>query len=207
MRHSGQTLNPDARVGEPLDDDQLLAKCRNGDQRAWRELVRTHFDFVYRVAFRLGTPEEELDDVCQEAFFVVFRKSSDFIGGRFQTWLYRIAANVVSERLRRRRFRNGLLKLLGASANETAWRPHAPDGAVEAREAQDLMRQVLERMTWKKREAFVLYEIEGLSSEEIAARTGCNPQTVRTRIHHARREFAAIAKKRGLAAALGVRHA
>jgi DNA-directed RNA polymerase specialized sigma24 family protein len=60
------------------------------------------------------------------------------------------------------------------------------------------VREVLARMAAKKREVFVLYELEGLSGEEIAERIGCGTATVWTRLHYARQEFRRIASARGL---------
>jgi RNA polymerase sigma-70 factor (ECF subfamily) len=198
-----KSLGRDADTPEERDHAALLARCRAGNQGAWRELVATHFDFVYRVARRLGTPAEELEDVCQETFLVVHQKAESFSQGRLQTWLYRIAANIALHRHRRRRFRRALAQLLGVGGLAQGWEPRAPDRVLETREADQAVQQVLEAMSWKKREAFVLYEIEGLDSEEIAERLGCSAATVRTRLHHARRQFASLARKRGVLAALG----
>jgi RNA polymerase sigma-70 factor (ECF subfamily) len=52
-------------------------------------------------------------------------------------------------------------------------------------------------MAAKKREVLALYEIDGLSGDEIAERLGCPPATVRTRLYHARREFLRLARRHG----------
>src|SRR5262245_22541086 len=95
-------------VATTLDADGLsnvLARCRAHDESAWKELYDAHFEFVYRVARRLGTPESEAEDVAHDVFVVVYKKLDRFEGGRLTTWLYRITANVVSDRHRRRRVR------------------------------------------------------------------------------------------------------
>lgn len=144
---------------------------------------------------RLGTPEAELDDVVQDTFIVAFKRLGSFEGGRFSTWLYRIAANVVSGRHRRRRVRAAFQALFGQVEE-----PHTegPESAYETKEAQASVGAVLERMSSKKREVFALYELEGLSGEEIAERIGCKVETVWTRLHYARRDFERIARKRGI---------
>ena len=85
--------------------DEVVARCRAQDQSAWKELYDAHFDFVYRVARRLGTPAAEAEDVVHDVFEVVFKKLDQFEEGRLTTWMYRITANVVSDRHRRRRVR------------------------------------------------------------------------------------------------------
>ncbi|MBI3178778.1 MAG: RNA polymerase sigma factor [Deltaproteobacteria bacterium] len=182
-------------VGHMVDSAALLEGCRQGREEAWRALFNAHFDFVRRVARRLGTPAGELDDVCQDAFWVVFRKIEDFTGGRFTTWLYRITANVVSGRHRRRRFRGKLAELFGRAQQPE---PKSPEHQVAQHEAERMVGEILAVMSPKKREVFALYEIEGLSGQEIAEQVGCKLDTVWARLHHARKEFFRIAGKRGL---------
>lgn len=183
------------QVPEIAPEFELLACCRAGDPAAWKQLYDAHFEFLERISRRLGTPDAELDDVVQETFLVAFRKLGSFQSGRFSTWLYRIAANVVSGRHRRRRIRAAFQSLFGRAEERTT---RSADHEYEAREAQACVAEVLERMAPKKREVFALYELEGLSGEEIAERIGCKLDTVWTRLHYARKDFERIARKRGL---------
>ena len=183
---------------EAPDFAGLLARCRESDERAWRELFDAHFSFVFAVARRLGTPASEVDDVCQEVFVVVFRKIGDFQHGRFTTWLYRIVANVVSDRHRRRRFREAMHDLAERVLPATLVPAPTPEASVQQRDAEAAVDRVLARMSPKKREVFALYELESLSGEEIAERVGCKVDTVWTRLHYARKEFAQIAEKLGV---------
>jgi RNA polymerase sigma-70 factor, ECF subfamily len=179
-----------AEAAEMTGEGELLGRCRSGDVAAWRRLYDAHFDFVYRVARRLGTPVEELEDVCQETFLVAFRKLDQFREGKLSTWLYRIAANVASDRHRRRRVRRAFAGLWGGAREESAAR--TPEREYESAEAEALVSRILERMPPKKREVFALFEVEGLSGEEVAERVGCKLATVWTRLFHARREFEAL---------------
>lgn len=180
------------------EGDGILAvveRCRARDETAWKELYDAHFDFVFRVARRLGTPPGEVEDVVHDVFMVVHRKLDHFEGGRLTTWLYRITANVVSERHRKRRVRRafeGLRVWIGAEPSES------PERFVEKRSASAAVDRVLERMVPKKREVFALFELEGLSGEEIADRVGCPVNTVWTRLHHARKEFVRVARRLGV---------
>lgn len=174
---------------------ELVERCRAGERDAWSRLFALHHDFVRRAARRLGTPEAELDDVVQEAFTVAFRQLPGFSGGRMSTWLFRIASNAVSNRHRRRRVREAFLGMLGRQPPREA--PSA-ERQWEAREAQEAVGKVLARMTPKKREVFALFELEGLSGEEISERVGCPVPTVWTRLHHARAEFQRLARQQGV---------
>jgi RNA polymerase sigma-70 factor (ECF subfamily) len=170
----------------------VVERCRARDESAWRELYDAHFEFVLRVARRLGTPEAEAEDVVHDVFVVVHRKLDRFEGGKLTTWLYRITANVVSERHRRRRVRRAFESLkiwIGAEAGES------PERAAERSSATRAVERVLERMHPKKREVFALFELEGLAGEEIADRIGCPINTVWTRLYHARKQFLEIARR------------
>lgn len=170
----------------------VVDRCRARDESAWKELYDAYFDFVLRVARRLGTPEAEAEDVVHDVFVVVHKKLDRFEGGRLTTWLYRITANVVSERHRKRRVRNAFetLKIwIGGEPSES------PERSAERSSATRAVERVLERMNPKKREVFALFEIEGLSGEEIAERIGSPVNTVWTRLYHARKQFLEIARR------------
>lgn len=175
--------------------DPLVERCRTGERAAWRRLYDTHFDFAYRTARRLGLPDADVEDAVQEAFEVAFRRLSDFRTGRFSTWLYRIVANVVAARLRKRRVREFFGGLLGAS--------HSDEGAshaakVEARRTLAAVQDILQKLTREKREVFALHEIEGLSHDEIAELVGVKVETIRTRLFYARRDFEKHALRLGV---------
>lgn len=174
----------------------LVERCRERDESAWRELYDAHFEFVHRVAYRLGTPTAELDDVVQDVFTIAYRRLDQFEAGRFTTWLYRICANVVSARHRHRRVRRVFASLLPWVATPAP--TEAPGRAVERDQTSRAVQQILERMTPKKREVLVLFELEALPAREIAERLGCPEATVFTRLHHARREFKDLARRLGL---------
>jgi len=183
---------PDIPVLSTDQEGALFDRCRRGEPGAWHELFDAHFDFVRRLSRRLGTPDSELDDVSQEVFAIVFRRLDSFRDGRFTTWLFRIVSNVVSHRHRKQRIRSLLGELLGRQGARLS--AEDPQRHLERRELAERARRILERMSAKKREVFVLYELEGCSGEEIAERVGCPVETVRTRLFHARKDFARLSE-------------
>jgi len=179
----------------PRDGDAALAaRCHAGDETAWEALYDAHFDFVFRVARRLGVPEHEAEDVSHDVFLVAHRRIGDFTEGRLSTWLYRITANVVRDRHRRWRVRQSLdvfkTWLFGKDVP-------TPEAVAVRASAGRAIEEVLARMSPKKREVFALYELEGLEGEQIADRLGCPIGTVWTRLHHARKDFVKIARRLG----------
>ena len=176
--------------------DPLVEACRAGAPGAFRALYEANFDFAWRTARRLGTPEADVDDVVQDSFRIAWQQLDRFTWGRFTTWLYRIIANVVSDRLRRARVRDFFGGLLGRVQREDD--EGASEARVEARHALRAVERVLRRLSNEKREVFALFEFEGLSHQEIAELTGVKVETVRTRLHYARKDFERLAGELGV---------
>lgn len=177
------------------DDLELVRRCRAGDRSAWRALYDAQHGFVFRVARRLGTPVEETEDVVHEVFIVVLKQIEQFRGGRLTTWIYRITANTVSYRHRRRRTRRALVEMAQRVGLASPTTPEAVSSAASDARAVE---RILERMSPKKRAVFALFELEGLSGEEIAERERCPLNTVWSRLRHARQDFLRVGSKMGL---------
>ena len=180
-----------------VDDVEWVARCKAGDRAAFRQLYERHFRSVHRTAQCLGTPPGELEDVGQEVFSHAFRSLDRFSGGNFGHWLHRICANVVTDHHRKRRVRETFGRFWSAESAEPVAPGPGPEGEVERAQAEQHVAKILARMRPKQREVFALFELEGLSGEEIADRVGCPVNTVWTRLHHARRDFVRIGEKRG----------
>jgi RNA polymerase sigma factor (sigma-70 family) len=179
------------------DELELIARCRAGDHSAFRDLYDRHFDSVHWLAQRLGTPNAELDDVTQEVFSNALGKLSHFSGGNFSHWIHRICANVVTDHHRKRRVRDTFRKLWRPNRTEDADSHPTPEGLLARAQAERQVALILARMRPKHREVFALFELEGLSGDQIAARLSCPVNTVWTRLYHARRAFVSIGKRRG----------
>lgn len=159
-------------------------------EREWRAFYEAHSGFVYRVVSRLAGPELAVEDICQDVFLALIRGLPGFEGrAALQTWMYRVCLNVVSEHRRRawraRRLR-GALSWLGAAEA----RAPSPEGQVQSRLELDALRAVLGELSRKRREVFVLCELEQLGPAEAAEVLGVPAVTVRTRLFHARKDCA-----------------
>jgi len=150
------------------------------------DVYRDHFDFVYRLAARLGGPGVDAEDAAQEVFTVVGRRLDTFNNSSaITTWLYGITLNVVRSIRRNARTR----KLLAIQDHKRAVPLQSVDRA-EVLDAHRIAYEILGTMSPKKAEAFILAEFEDLSCDEIAALVGTKAQTVWSRLHYARKEFA-----------------
>jgi RNA polymerase sigma-70 factor (ECF subfamily) len=149
------------------------------------------FDEVARWLRALGAPDADREDLAQEVFMVVRRRLGDFDGGNLPGWLYRIASRQVRQHRRRVWFRLVFTRRT-KSVDDLPQLDANPAVILEKREKRALVDQLLALMSDKRRTAFVLYEIEGYSGEEIAEMQQIPLNTVWTRLHHARREFFAL---------------
>jgi RNA polymerase sigma-70 factor (ECF subfamily) len=146
-------------------------------------VYEAEFDYVYRVVVRLaGDPD--VDDLVQEVFLVVRRRLLEFRGdARLTTWLFRIAHRVVGAYVRKERLRRRFLAFVGLE-------PILPAPALEeATHDTLLVRRALECLSFDKRTALILFEVEEWSAPEIAEALSIPVGTVHTRLYHARAAF------------------
>jgi len=179
------------RPGETeWNEAALVESARRGDLTAFERLVLAHQDRLFRVAHRLLGNPEDAEDAAQEAFLRAFRSLRSFRGGaKFSTWLFRILLNVCRTAASRR----GRLCLaqspaatdLAAEASEEACATDPPEVVVRE-ETRRKVREALLSLPRHYREVAVLFEIEGLPYEEIAAALGIPMGTVRSRLNRAR---------------------
>jgi RNA polymerase sigma-70 factor (ECF subfamily) len=187
------------REEDPSETD-WLARCRAGDDAAWRRLYDHHFPLVFRLSIRMGASEREAADVAQEVFLRVWRGLGSFRGDSlFRTWLYRITLNEVSRVARDGAVRRAFGAVLALVSREEAPPARSPDRLMEQAEAFAELEAILARMKAKQRTVFVLFEVEELSLEQIAEVLDCPLETVRSRLRHARADFERLRRQRALA--------
>jgi RNA polymerase sigma-70 factor (ECF subfamily) len=152
-------------------------------------VYRDHADFVWSCLQRFGVRDGDLDDVMQEVFVVVHRKLPSFRGdARLTTWLYSICLRVATAY--RRRFRARAEELPGDTW-EVAERGERsdPEGDLALSQRRRALSTILDQLDLEKRAVFVMFEIDELPCEEIAAIMGVPVGTVYSRLHAARKAF------------------
>jgi RNA polymerase sigma-70 factor, ECF subfamily len=177
------------------EDVQLIDRIKRGDRRAFDQLFRRHADDVFRRLTRLIGPDPEREDLVQEVFVAAFRGIDRFRGeAAFSTWLYRVVVNVAYGHLRKRR--RAPAELEAAIDAELAICGEAsPEAAAAQREELVRALDFLDRLKPKKRIAFVLRVVEGMSLEEIGKIVDARPAAVGQRVRHAKRELDAMIAK------------
>ncbi|MFO0592829.1 MAG: sigma-70 family RNA polymerase sigma factor [Polyangiaceae bacterium] len=168
-------------------------------QEEFEAIFRAHAPYVWRVLRRLGVAAADVEDVCQEVFLVVHRRWASFHGGSaMRTWIYGIATRVASEHRRRPYRRNE--SAAGEDLQEVAIEEEH-DERLDRRRALDLLDAALEKLDEDKRAVFVLFEVEEMPMNEVAAAVGCPAQTAYARLYAARRivsaEMARLAGRDG----------
>lgn len=176
----------DALAGEAL----LIERCQQGDTVAFDRLVEQHGQWVYNLAYRMIGDRDEAEDVAQEAFVRAFTAIKGFRrGSSFSTWLYRVAANVCLDEIKRRRRRPAPASALMSDDDQPPDPPDpAPDAAaqVEAAERRELVRRAIAALPAHHRLPLVLYDLQGCSYDEIAGIMKTNIGTVKSRLNRAR---------------------
>ena len=186
----GRVLNPDA------SDQELLERCRAGDERAFDDLVVRHQQRAFNVAFQLLRDHEDAREVAQDAFVRIYRSMGDFRGDcEFTTWLHQIVVNLARNKHRWWKRRGKHMSVSLDSAVETvdgevplqvAGSDDAPDVQSVKAEFVELLSRRMSELPQKFREVLVLRNVENLSYEQIAKMLGCSVGTVKSRIARAR---------------------
>lgn len=176
-----------------LNDEQLIEAYRAGQGRAFRHLIQRYQRPLFNHLVRLLGSKDDAEDAFQETFLRVYRALSRFeTGRRFKPWLYTIAGNLVKNIYRSRVVRKKLsldrelsddngadLGSILASVDPT------PFDEVAREERAKILREAVQELPPKGRQALVLYYFEGHSYEDIASIAEIPLGTVKSRIHNA----------------------
>lgn len=164
-----------------MNDGDLIAQYLAGDEDAATELVQRHTSALARFLAVQGAPDDELDDVVQDALIKAFRGLRSFRGGAsFRTWLLTIGANVVKDRRRQWRKRNmvELSPTLRDPGQDTA-------GEAEAGWTAARLGEEIGKLPRLQREVFLLRAQQGIEYGEIAGGLGISEGSARVHFHHA----------------------
>ncbi len=176
-------------------DEELIRRALGGDRQAFDDLYRRHVDIVWRRLGRLLGPDPEREDLVQQIFLEVFRGLDRFRGeAAFTTFLHRVVLNTAFDHLKRRGRRPRAAP--PEQFEQLTDRAASPEVRAAERERLAATSAMLDRLKPKKRIAFVLRVVEGLSLEEIAALVDATPAAVAQRVRHAQTELEALAARR-----------
>ena len=194
--NGSRTTDPGSRIPVQPSDETLAARAAAGDDSAFETIVHRYQARIYRLACRL-TSDTDAPDVLQETFLQIYRHLPSFRGeSQFGTWVYRIATNAALMHVRARMRRPaGSLDTFLPRFDADGVHAATPAELQVAARADELIdrqllakkaREVIARLPDLYREAFVLRDLEEMSTADVARTLGVEPATVRQRVHRAR---------------------
>jgi RNA polymerase sigma-70 factor (ECF subfamily) len=177
-------------------DTELVTLVRDGQGPAFQEIMRRYNQRLYRVARAIMRDEAEAEDVVQEAYVRAFAALGDFRGDcGLPTWLTRIVMNEALGRMRQRRPTDSLealdraieqgdtrvIMFPGVQANSS------PEADAARAEVRRLLEAAIDELPESFRLVFMMRDVEEMSIEETATGLAIRPETVKTRLHRARK--------------------
>jgi RNA polymerase sigma-70 factor (ECF subfamily) len=182
------------RLKEADDDLTTVRQVQGGDVAAFDQLILKYRNRIFGVVYHLTSNREDAADLTQDAFIKAFQSIQRFSGqSSFFTWLYRIAINGTLSHLRKNRTRSFFSlekmdtdepvskEILAALTDKTG-----TERGAYVRELQEKLNEAMLKLSISHRTVVTLFEIDGLSHQEIAEVLNCSVGTVRSRLHYAK---------------------
>ena len=181
----------------PISDLSLVERCRVNDEAAFNEIVSRYKNKVYNYVYRMTGSSDDAEDLTQEVFIRTYVSLDSFRGqSSLNTWLFRIASNLCTDRFRRQKNRTPAYSLdepvggegdqTGHEVADTTYEPHR---LLENVEMAEQIQLALSQLPEKLRATLILHDVEGLPYEEIAQVVGCPLGTVKSRLFNARMQL------------------
>lgn len=174
-----------------VDEDLvLLDRTLAGDHKTFEELVHRHEQRVYRVALGIMDNHEDAEEAMQQTFLRIYQHLGSFQrSSKFTTWMTRIAINEALQIRRRRRPTVSLDEQIsdeGVMPRELRDWHDDPGKLYDKQQIREIVERAIQSLPAIYREAFVLRDVQGLTSEEAAAALGIGVSALKTRLLRAR---------------------
>jgi RNA polymerase sigma-70 factor (ECF subfamily) len=185
-------------AAEPRVANDLLEACARGDQQAFRLLFETYKDRVYAFALRFLGDDAHAADLTQDIFVKLYHRIKEFRGdSRFETWLYRVAANAcIDDQRRRKRF----LPWLTDEHPSLVSGRNVQEQSVARKQASSAIHVAISKLTPALRVPILLRYMQELSYDEIGEVLGISSGTVASRLNRGHKLLAKkLEKFRGMA--------
>ncbi len=169
------------------NDKDVTDKNASSDPSRLRRMFAEHFDFIWRSLRRFGLTGDRADDAAQQVFLIASRKLDAIREGSEKSFLFGTAMRVASDVRRSAVHRREIAHPNPAEDLEAP--DLQPDALLDERRARALLDEVLESMDLDTRSVFVLYELEQMTTLEIASLLEIPQGTAQSRLRRAREEF------------------
>jgi len=171
----------------------LILRAQGGDQEAFTEIVDMYRTRVASLAYGLVGNFEDARDIAQEVFIKVYRALNRFdTNKKFFTWLYRLAVNASIDFLRANRKRS-FQESIDSEQNYAQYADRRLESDLEYymenTERREIFQQIVDELNPRQKMAFVLCDLQGLSSTEASEIIDCPQVTLRWYLHEARKKI------------------
>ena len=181
---------------DPHEDFDLVAAVGRGDRKAFEQLFSKYGERVFRYAYRLISDAEKAEEVTNDVMLEIWKHAPKFEGrSRVSTWILGIARHVALNAVRRKEF-------VTVDIDET---PEAPEentvtaaGEKDRETLKQALKNALSKLSPEHRDVVELTFFHGCSYQEIAEIVDCPQNTVKTRMHHAKKQLMGLMVEAGL---------
>ncbi len=176
----------------PLSDKELVRRAKEGDEKAFAELLLRYEKKIYNLAYRMLQNQEDAADVLQETFLRAFRHLKKFKEkSSFYTWLYRIAINVSLRKLAKKKRAVEKVPVeeiteIGGNGQDIPDYELRPETEMKKRKIVETVRNALAELPAEWRSVVILRDMEGLSNKEVAEVLKISIPAVKSRLHRGR---------------------
>ncbi|WP_026223266.1 RNA polymerase sigma factor [Methylosarcina fibrata] len=192
----GKPLNTENKTDQPNQDADLIARICQADEQAFELLYHRFYSRLFRFIARITRRTDMIDEVINDVMYVVWEKAETYNGQcQVSTWILGIAYNKARQTLRNHRpFAEESLddmeveKLYPAAVAQN-------DTVAAQTELENWLESALDRLSAEQRAVIELTYYHGLHYSEIAELMDCPENTVKTRMHHARKKLALVLKE------------
>jgi RNA polymerase sigma-70 factor (ECF subfamily) len=172
-----------------LPDTELIARCQQGDEQAFRELVDRHKDMVFALVARSGADRSRVEDLAQEVFLKIHRGLPYFRGeARLTTWIFRIVLNLLAQEAAKRR----ASREVPLDSDVPEHQPRALDRSPGDLEVRDRLEKAMARLPANYRLLVAGHYLNDVKYEELAEALDLPVGTVKTHLHRAKKQLRAL---------------
>lgn len=179
----GTTLPYAPAMGHIPEDSALMLRYKDGDIAAFETLYRRHNDPLYRYLLRLCRHRDAAEDIFQDVWGKIVKSRASYRPtAKFTTFLYRVAHNCFIDHVRRNKRHSNSTEL---NAELHSHPGEQPEALTERSLAKERLSRALLDLPDEQRDTFLLHEEAGLNLDQIAAVTGSNRETAKSRLRYA----------------------
>lgn len=169
-----------------LAEAELIARCQQGDERAFRELVDRYKDLVFGVIARSSVDRSRIEDLAQDVFLKIHRGLPYFRGeAKLTTWIFRIVLNLLSQESQKRR----ASREVALDSDVPSHEPRSHDRSASDLELRDRLEKAMARLPANYRLLIAGHYLNDVKYEDLAEALDIPVGTVKTHLHRAKKQL------------------